>query len=85
MLDYEHARHQMVDMQIARRGIRDERVLEASLATEGVERLPDKLLDLGLAERIDARGAGPLAVPPQNPRPIPRPHPERRGNCRMDA
>jgi len=29
MLDYEHARHQMVDTQIARRGIRDERVLEA--------------------------------------------------------
>jgi arginase len=37
------------------------------LATDGVERLPDQLLELGLAERIDARRAGRLAVPPKDP------------------
>ncbi|MDP9990374.1 arginase [Variovorax boronicumulans] len=39
------------------------------LATDGVERLPDRLLDLGLAQRIHARRAGRLAVPPRNPVP----------------
>jgi protein-L-isoaspartate O-methyltransferase len=29
VLDYEHARHRMVDAHIARRGVRDERVLGA--------------------------------------------------------
>jgi arginase len=42
-------------------------ILEApstlGLTTEGVERLPEQLLKLGLAERIDARHAGRLAVP----------------------
>jgi arginase len=50
-------------------------ILEASsslgLATDGVELLPDQLLDLGLAERIQARRAGRLAVPPKDPRPDP--------------
>lgn len=41
------------------------------LATEGVERLPDQLLDYGLAERIDARRAGRVAVPPKDPAPDP--------------
>lgn len=41
------------------------------LATDGVERLPDQLLNLGLAERIHARHAGRLAVPPKNPTPDP--------------
>lgn len=35
------------------------------LSTDGVERLPDRLLDLDLAERIHARRAGRLAVPPK--------------------
>jgi arginase len=50
-------------------------ILEApstlGLATDGVERLPDRLLDLGLAERIQARRAGRLAVPPKDPTPDP--------------
>lgn len=41
------------------------------LATDGVERLPGQLLDFGLAERIDARRAARLAVPPRNPVPDP--------------
>jgi arginase len=45
-------------------------VLEApstlGLATDGVEGLPDRLLELGLAERILARRAGRLAVPPKD-------------------
>lgn len=50
-------------------------VLEApstlGLATAGVERLPDQLLDLGLAERIHARRVERLTVPPKNPTPDP--------------
>lgn len=50
-------------------------ILEApstlGLATDGVERLCDRLLDLGLAERIGARRAGRLAVPPKDPVPDP--------------
>ncbi|CDZ32336.1 Arginase [Neorhizobium galegae bv. officinalis] len=50
-------------------------ILEApstlGLATDGVERLPDRLLELGLAERINARRAGRLAVPPKDPAPDP--------------
>ncbi|UXN70328.1 arginase family protein [Devosia neptuniae] len=50
-------------------------VLEApstpGLATEGVERLAGRLLGLGLAERIHARRAGRLAVPPKDPTPDP--------------
>lgn len=50
-------------------------ILEApstlGLATDGVERLPGRLLDLGLAERIQARRAGRLAVPPKDPTPDP--------------
>ncbi|WGF88250.1 arginase family protein [Marinivivus vitaminiproducens] len=38
------------------------------LSTEGVDRLPDRLLELGLAERIRARRAGRLAVPPKEGR-----------------
>jgi arginase len=45
-------------------------VLEApstlGLAADGVEGLPDRLLELGLAERILARRAGRLAVPPKD-------------------
>jgi arginase len=41
------------------------------LATSGVERLPEQLLNLGLAERIGARRAGRLAVPPKDPVPDP--------------
>ncbi|KQZ77051.1 arginase [Sphingopyxis sp. Root214] len=41
------------------------------LATDGVERLPGQLLDFGLAERIHARSAARLAVPPRNPVPDP--------------
>ena len=41
------------------------------LATDGVERLPEQLLNLGLAERIGARRAGRLAVPPKDPVPDP--------------
>lgn len=50
-------------------------ILEApstlGLATAGVERLPDQLLDLGLAERIQARHAERLAVPAKEPTPDP--------------
>lgn len=50
-------------------------ILEApstlGLATDGVEGLPDRLLALGLAERILARRAGRLAVPPKDPIPDP--------------
>lgn len=41
------------------------------LATDGVESLPARLLDLGLAERIHARRAGRLAVPSKDPAPDP--------------
>ncbi|WP_117194461.1 arginase family protein [Rhizobium terrae] len=50
-------------------------ILEApstlGLATDGVERLPDRLLQLGFADRINARHAGRLAVPPKHPTPDP--------------
>jgi len=50
-------------------------ILEApstlGLATDGVEGLPDRLLELGLAERILARRAGRLAVPPKDRTPDP--------------
>jgi arginase len=50
-------------------------ILEApstlGLATDGVERLPDRLLALGLAQRIHARRAGRLAVPAKDPTPDP--------------
>jgi arginase len=50
-------------------------ILEApstlGLATDGVEGLPDRLLALGLAERILARRAGRLAVPAKDPTPDP--------------
>lgn len=50
-------------------------ILEApstlGLATEGVERLSSRLLELGLAQRIHARHAGRLAVPPKDPAPDP--------------
>ncbi|RWP92205.1 MAG: arginase family protein [Mesorhizobium sp.] len=50
-------------------------ILEApstlGLATDGVERLPGRLLDLGLAERIQACRAGRLAVPAKDPTPDP--------------
>lgn len=50
-------------------------ILEApstlGLATEGVERLSSRLLELGLAQRIHARHAGRLAVPPKDPTPDP--------------
>ncbi len=36
------------------------------LEAEGVETLPDRLLELGLAERIGARRAGRLDVPPKS-------------------
>jgi arginase len=41
------------------------------LATDGVEGLPDRLLEFGLAERIGARRAGRLQVPRKNPTPDP--------------
>ncbi|MDQ8755784.1 arginase family protein [Sphingosinicella sp. LHD-64] len=41
------------------------------LATDGVEGLPQRLLELGLADRIGARRAGRLATPPKNPTPDP--------------
>ncbi|NKK77408.1 arginase family protein [Rhizobium leguminosarum] len=50
-------------------------ILEApstlGLATDGVERLPNRLLDLGLAERIHAYRTERLAVPPKDPMPDP--------------
>ncbi|KAF5884891.1 MULTISPECIES: arginase family protein [Rhizobium] len=50
-------------------------ILEApstlGLATEGVEHLPDRLMDLGLAERIHSHRAERLAVPPKDPMPDP--------------
>lgn len=50
-------------------------VLEApstlGLAGDGVEGLPGRLLELGLAERILARRAGRLAVPPKDRTPDP--------------
>jgi arginase len=50
-------------------------ILEApstlGLATEGVEDLSSRLLELGLAERIGARRAGRLDVPPKDPTPDP--------------
>lgn len=50
-------------------------VLEApstlGLRTEGVERLPDRLLELGFADRIGAHRAGRLRVPPKDPVPDP--------------
>ena len=50
-------------------------ILEApstlGLATDGVEGLPDRLLALGLAERILACRAGRLSVPPKDPTPDP--------------
>jgi len=50
-------------------------ILEApstlGLASGGVERLPGQLLKLGLAERIHARRAERLAVPPKDPVPDP--------------
>jgi arginase len=55
--------------------IRPYAILEApstlGLASDGVEGLADRLLELGLAERIGARRAGRLAVPPKNPTPDP--------------
>lgn len=41
------------------------------LATDGVERLADRLLDLGLAERIQARRAGRLTIPAKDAVPDP--------------
>lgn len=41
------------------------------LATDGVEGLSDRLLDFGLAERINARRAGRIQVPQKNPAPDP--------------
>jgi len=50
-------------------------VLEApstlGLSVDGVEGLPERLLELGLAERILARRAGRLSVPPKNRTPDP--------------
>jgi arginase len=50
-------------------------ILEApstlGLATDGVEQLPDRLLELGFADRINARRAGRLVVPPKDPAPDP--------------
>jgi arginase len=47
-------------------------ILEApstlGLASDGVEGLPGRLLELGLADRIHARCAGRLAVPPKHPK-----------------
>jgi arginase len=55
--------------------IRPYAILEApstlGLASDGVEGLADRLLELGLAQRIGARRAGRLAVPPKNPTPDP--------------
>ncbi|WP_205962237.1 arginase family protein [Paracoccus siganidrum] len=41
------------------------------LATDGVERLPDRLPNLGLMKRLHARHARRLAVPPEGPTPDP--------------
>jgi arginase len=41
------------------------------LATDGVEGLPDRLLEQGLAERILARRAGRLSIPPKHSKPDP--------------
>jgi arginase len=41
------------------------------LTDDGVERLPDRLLELGLAERIRARRSGRLATEPKHPTPDP--------------
>lgn len=50
-------------------------ILEApsslGLSTDGVRALPDRLLELGLAERIPARRAGRLAVPTKDQTPDP--------------
>ncbi|MBY5813012.1 arginase family protein [Rhizobium leguminosarum] len=50
-------------------------ILEApstlGLATDGVERLPNRLLDLGLAERIHAHRTERLPVSPKDPMPDP--------------
>jgi arginase len=50
-------------------------ILEApstlGLAGDGVEALPDRLLELGLAERIAARRAGRLSVPSKEQKPDP--------------
>ncbi len=47
-------------------------ILEApsalGLTANGVEALPDRLLELGLADRIHARHAGRLTVPPKDPK-----------------
>ena len=54
-------------------------ILEApstlGLATDGVEGLPGRLLDLGFAERIHARRGARLAVPPKEPTPNPETRP----------
>ena len=48
-------------------------ILEApsalGLATDGVEELPRRLIELGMVDRIGARNAGRLAVPPKDPIP----------------
>jgi arginase len=50
-------------------------ILEApstlGLATDGVERLPEQLLELGLADRINARRAGRVPAAPKDPTPDP--------------
>lgn len=55
--------------------VRPYAILEApstlGLSTEGVEGLSSRLLELGLAERLRARLAGRLAVPPKQPTPDP--------------
>ena len=58
MLDYEHARHRMVDAHIARRGVRDERVLAAmrevpreAFVDEGFEEFAYEDSPLPIAER----------------------------------
>ena len=51
-------------------------ILEApstlGLSTDGVEELPDRLLALGLGERIGARRVGRVAPPPKDPIPDPQ-------------
>jgi arginase len=44
------------------------------LTGNGVEQLAGRLLELGLAERIGARRAGRLPVPPKDPEPDPEAH-----------